>query len=753
MTDIWPYLTGALILSGIIHLVPFLVALIRRNKETGGKIALAYLGLSLLWGVAIALADLDPVFIDPLSQAVGLFVPLITCALAVTQLVLVCALLEIGLLTYFGGGGVLALTFLLVVDIHALIDPPSPLPLDQIARGMWAAAALILIAVTTLALFRSRLALHRNRALYWMVAAVLLTGAQAWVLLPVGPLRAFGLLPHSLGAIALARGALSYWLPNVKAMLRGTLRFLLLLAVTAALLFAVAIGAEQLADRITLSHTVLLIALAVLAALIYLPLYNLLQKLVDRILEGVGFDPASALRDYSQTISTILDLEQLATTVAQTVAQVFDVRRAALLVTTKTERGGMQLQPVPGLGEIPQEPIELEPISPIRAHLESADAPLFQYEIEHNPTLREAAAQERKWLRDLEMEVYLPIRSQGQLSGLLALGPQGTGEPYSLRAIQFLTTMAHQTGVALQNASLFEGLRALNARITQLNENLRAAYERLERLDKAKTDFLSIASHELRTPLTQVRGYVDVLTELSSSGTLAPKQIQRIAGNISAPIRRLENILNAMLDASRIDTEGLSLNFVPTSLVLIMRMAVENWAMALKERKITLQVSGVDQIPPIVADGQRLYQAFSNLLSNAIKYTPDGGKITVEARPLDDEHFQVTFSDTGIGIAKADQELIFEKFYRVGSVSLHSSGDSKFKGAGPGLGLPIARGVIEGHGGKIWVESPGYDEATCPGSTFYVVLPYKAHRGPCRWQPPAVGAPELVDTDEEETAD
>jgi signal transduction histidine kinase len=84
---------------------------------------------------------------------------------------------------------------------------------------------------------------------------------------------------------------------------------------------------------------------------------------------------------------------------------------------------------------------------------------------------------------------------------------------------------------------------------------------------------------------------------------------------------------------------------------------------------------------------------------------------------------EVLFADTGIGIDRNDQTLIFEKFYRVGAVELHSTGTTKFKGAGPGLGLTIAKGVIQAHGGKIWVESPGHDEEDLPGSTFHVILP------------------------------
>jgi signal transduction histidine kinase len=150
----------------------------------------------------------------------------------------------------------------------------------------------------------------------------------------------------------------------------------------------------------------------------------------------------------------------------------------------------------------------------------------------------------------------------------------------------------------------------------------------------------------------------------------------------------------------------------------------------LKERNLTLEIGDLIALPEIEADDELLYRVFYNLVINAIKYTPDGGKITVSGRasvvgedgwPIDG--VEIVVSDTGIGIDPEFHELIFTKFYHTGQVSLHSSGKTKFKGGGPGLGLAIARGIVEAHGGKIWVKSPKHDEGTCPGSQFYVVLP------------------------------
>jgi signal transduction histidine kinase len=126
----------------------------------------------------------------------------------------------------------------------------------------------------------------------------------------------------------------------------------------------------------------------------------------------------------------------------------------------------------------------------------------------------------------------------------------------------------------------------------------------------------------------------------------------------------------------------------------------------------------------LFADGERLYQALRNVILNAIKFTPDGGQIVVDGRRLPGFN-EITVADTGIGIDPEYHTLIFEKFGRLGRASLHSSGKTKFKGGGPGLGLPITKGIIEAHGGAIWVESEGYDEQRHPGTTFHILLPVR----------------------------
>lgn len=269
--------------------------------------------------------------------------------------------------------------------------------------------------------------------------------------------------------------------------------------------------------------------------------------------------------------------------------------------------------------------------------------------------------------------------------------------------------------------------REMEARIAKEMETLEETNRQLERLARARSDFVNIAAHELKTPLTLLRGYTDILREEASA--LREPRLESAMAGIDRGLARLDRIVADLIDLSRIEAELLQLSFEPVSPSSLVRLVLEETQEWVEKRRQTIVVEGVADLPPIQGDARRLHQALLNVVSNSIKFTPDGGRITIRGRVLGaqgavgTDFVELVVADTGIGIAKEEQERIFEKFYRVGDVQHHSSGEYKFKGAGPGLGLPIARGIIEAHGGRIWVESEGYDEARCPGSEFHIVLP------------------------------
>jgi len=257
--------------------------------------------------------------------------------------------------------------------------------------------------------------------------------------------------------------------------------------------------------------------------------------------------------------------------------------------------------------------------------------------------------------------------------------------------------------------------------IDHISNELNKTRLTLERLDKTKSDFISIAAHELKTPLTLIEGYTAMLHEQMKEQQA--DHFPSLLSGIYNGTRRLRQIVNDMIDASIIDNDLLSLAFQPVWINRLLGMLVHEFKSAIDDRKQTLilqEFPGSERM--IYADGERLYQALRNILLNAIKYTPDGGTIEIDGRTLPG-FTEITIKDTGIGVNPDDHDRIFEKFGRLGNISLHSSGKTKYMGGGPGLGLPITKGIIEAHGGAIWVESEGYDEQKCPGTTFHMLIP------------------------------
>ena len=246
----------------------------------------------------------------------------------------------------------------------------------------------------------------------------------------------------------------------------------------------------------------------------------------------------------------------------------------------------------------------------------------------------------------------------------------------------------------------------------------------IKRLEISKSTFISIAAHELRTPLTLIEGYAMMLQDMEKKNYGKLDRDSLLKGILTGA-SRLRSIIDDMIDVSIIDNGMLTLNTQPVLLSTIFESLLYEFEEIIKERHQSINIISFPGLNHrIEADPDRLMQVFRNVINNAIKFTPDNGKITINGRLLPG-YTEVTITDTGIGIAPENQMHIFEKFGGLGNALLHSSSKSKFKGGGPGLGLSIAKGIIEAHQGTIWVESEGFDEIKCPGSTFHIILPHK----------------------------
>jgi len=244
----------------------------------------------------------------------------------------------------------------------------------------------------------------------------------------------------------------------------------------------------------------------------------------------------------------------------------------------------------------------------------------------------------------------------------------------------------------------------------------------LEQMDRTKMRFIQVSAHELRTPMTLVQGYAQ-MTQIKSNGNA---DLEKYSKGILEGTTRMMEIIDNMLDVSRIDSNLLEISPEEMQIDEVIEKVRKAFSHAFEERKLAFQVKGLSELPAIHADAELIFKVFYHVIGNAIKYTPDGGSITVSGRAIhenpNDPEIEIAVKDTGIGIDPPYHELIFEKFYQTGEVLLHSSGKTKFKGGGPGLGLAISRGIINAHHGRIWLESAGYNEQTYPGSTIYVRL-------------------------------
>jgi signal transduction histidine kinase len=258
--------------------------------------------------------------------------------------------------------------------------------------------------------------------------------------------------------------------------------------------------------------------------------------------------------------------------------------------------------------------------------------------------------------------------------------------------------------------------------LQERTEELQRKNELLEKMDRTKANFIQISAHELRTPLTLVVGYAQMLEHMAKGD---PEILKLIKGILEGSDRMNETV-NNMLDVSRIDSNTLYLRKSEIELAPLVQKIQKGFAPDLKDRSINFSVKGLKELPTLSADPEMLQKAFYQVIMNSIKFTPDGGSVVVSGQyknGIEPAHLEIAVRDTGIGIDREELPNIFNKFSQTGDVMLHSSGKTKFKGGGLGMGLVIARGIIEAHGGRIWAESQGHDEEKFPGSTFFISLP------------------------------
>ena len=289
--------------------------------------------------------------------------------------------------------------------------------------------------------------------------------------------------------------------------------------------------------------------------------------------------------------------------------------------------------------------------------------------------------------------VVLPMIARGRTVGVIAADNKITRKPIMPESVDLLGFFASHAAIAIDNARMFQEMETQRAQ--------------LELATKHKSQFLANMSHELRTPLNAVLGY----TELIADGIYGevPERVLEILERVNKSGRHLLGLINDVLDLSRIESGRLALQLDDYSLADVVRAVCAAGESLAMEKNLTVTANVPSDLPLGRGDERRLRQVLLNLIGNAIKFT-DEGEVTVRAIAQAGA-FWVSVADTGPGIPESAQEDIFREFQQA------DSSITKAKG-GSGLGLPIARRIVELHGGRMWVtSSPGR------GATFHFTLP------------------------------
>lgn len=244
--------------------------------------------------------------------------------------------------------------------------------------------------------------------------------------------------------------------------------------------------------------------------------------------------------------------------------------------------------------------------------------------------------------------------------------------------------------------------------LAQLALRFNQMAEKLNEAESMRRRLIGDVSHELRTPLTAIKGSMEGLIDGVLPATAETYE------QIHAEADRLNRLVDDLQELSRVEARAYRLDLRPVEVSAFVQVVAKRLSPRAESKQISLDVQLAPDLPRVFADEDRTVQVLTNLTANALQYTPEGGKVTITARRLDDD-VQISVYDTGIGIPPNHLPHIFDRFYRVDA----SRSRSRRAGGGSGIGLTIARALVEAHGGRIWAESAGEGQ----GSVFHVRLP------------------------------
>jgi len=465
------------------------------------------------------------------------------------------------------------------------------------------------------------------------------------------------------------------------------------------------------------------IVMAVLVALGFEPLKKGLSEITDSFLFKAEYKPQEVLGEFSDKLSSTLNLSELTQFLVKKTSEVFKCAKASLYLFNKEHKEYQEAAMWGKRSQVPTKNIDPKLFAKVFAYLRQigkAKDIIVKEEIKKineqfkNPILDLLIKQ----LDTREVNLIVPFYVEEELIGILFLGDKKSGDVYSQQDLNVLEIIAGQSAVSIQNAGLFEEQKHftehLKKEVEKATKELKIANIQLKKLDKAKSEFISIASHQLRTPLTVIKGYISMI-EQGDFGKM-PATIIKPMERVFQSTNRIIGLINDLLDISRIESGRMEYEFAKNDLTKIIEDVAGELEQHAKNKGLQFEYLGAkEKIPQIMLDEKRVREVVMNLIDNAIKYT-EQGFVKVELKKLNNT-VRFCVSDSGRGIDSDEMPMLFQKFSRAkGAQLLHTEGT--------GLGLYIAKQIIEKHGGKIWAESEGRGK----GSKFCIDFKIKNKR-------------------------
>lgn len=502
---------------------------------------------------------------------------------------------------------------------------------------------------------------------------------------------------------------------------RSILYFFLVLFVTASFALMTYLTGQVFGTATGTNPMVITIFVSLIIVLLIDPLKRWIAKATEAVFFKKSINYPQVSQDLSEIASVELDLTRLITQMTKATADRMKLRGATILLST--ERNSFSPIHAPKINHITHTLRLNDPFIPF---LRNAHQTLVLDELDRkvadarSPRERNRLEKVRNTMEHLKAEAAVPVILERQLKAIILLDRKLSGDVFSQNDIDLFEVLAPQIASSIKKAQLYEkSLRfteQLKVEVQKATQELQIANIKLQELDKAKSEFMSIASHQLRTPLTGLIGYLSMLSE-GDYGKMTGQQTKVIHELLEAA-HRLVRMVNIFLNVTRIEAGRFLLNITKVPMSLIIEDTI-------RELKPTAEKKGVElnyappsaSLKPVYVDVDKVKDVALNLIDNAIKYTPQGKIwVTIEENARQ-KLIRVSVRDTGVGIDPKEAEKLFDKFVR-------GKGIARISPNGSGLGLFIAKKVVDAHEGKIWVESDGEGK----GSTFIFEIPTKVRK-------------------------